>query len=95
MDRIAITGGAPLAGAIPIYGAKNSALKLQAAALLSAEPLVLENMPDLADTRFMAQLLASLGVEVAWIKEARTLRGAVLSMSLSDAAFARASSAST
>ncbi len=74
MDRIAITGGAPLRGTIPIYGAKNSALKLQAAALLSAEPLVLENMPDLADTRFMAQLLASLGVEVAWIKEARTLR---------------------
>jgi UDP-N-acetylglucosamine 1-carboxyvinyltransferase len=74
MDRIAITGGAPLKGIIPIYGAKNSALKLQAAALLSAEPLVLENMPDLADTRFMAQLLASLGVEVAWIKEARTLR---------------------
>lgn len=74
MDRIAITGGAPLQGTIPIYGAKNSALKLQAAALLSAEPLVLENMPDLADTRFMAQLLKSLGVEVAWIKEARTLR---------------------
>jgi len=74
MDRIAIKGGAPLTGTIPIYGAKNSALKLQAASLLSAEPLVLENMPDLADTRFMAQLLASLGVEVAWIKEARTLR---------------------
>ncbi|MGE0595263.1 MAG: UDP-N-acetylglucosamine 1-carboxyvinyltransferase [Hyphomonadaceae bacterium] len=74
MDRIAITGGSPLHGTIPIFGAKNSALKLQAAALLSAEPLVLENMPDLADTRFMAQLLASLGVEVAWIKEARTLR---------------------
>ncbi|MEJ0061189.1 MAG: UDP-N-acetylglucosamine 1-carboxyvinyltransferase [Terricaulis sp.] len=74
MDRIAITGGAPLAGTIPIYGAKNSALKLQAAALLSAEPLVLENMPDLADTRFMAQLLASLGVHIAWIKESRTLR---------------------
>ncbi len=74
MDRIAITGGAPLKGSIPIYGAKNSALKLQAASLLSSEPLVLENMPDLADTRFMAQLLASLGVKVAWIKEARTLR---------------------
>ena len=74
MDRIAITGGAPLRGIIPIYGAKNSALKLQAAALLSAEPLILENMPDLADTRFMAQLLASLGVEVTWIKETRTLR---------------------
>jgi UDP-N-acetylglucosamine 1-carboxyvinyltransferase len=74
MDRIVITGGAPLQGTIPIYGAKNSALKLQAASLLSAEPLMLENMPDLADTRFMAQLLKSLGVEVTWIKETRTLR---------------------
>ncbi len=74
MDRIAIQGGAPLTGTIPIYGAKNSALKLQAAALLSSEPLVLDNMPDLADTRFMAQLLASLGVEIAWIRESRTLR---------------------
>jgi UDP-N-acetylglucosamine 1-carboxyvinyltransferase len=74
MDRIAITGGAPLRGNIPVYGAKNSALKLQAAALLSPEALMLENMPDLADTRFMAQLLGSLGVQIAWIKEARTLR---------------------
>lgn len=74
MDRIAITGGAPLRGTIPIYGAKNSALKLQAASLLAPEPLMLENMPDLADTRFMAQLLATLGVEITWIKETRTLR---------------------
>ena len=74
MDRIAITGGAPLKGTIPIYGAKNSALKLQAASLLAGEPLMLDNMPDLADTRFMAQLLASLGVEITWIKETRTLR---------------------
>jgi UDP-N-acetylglucosamine 1-carboxyvinyltransferase len=74
MDRITITGGAPLKGIIPIYGAKNSALKLQAASLLSAEPLMLENMPDLADTRFMTQLLKSLGVEITWIKETRVLR---------------------
>jgi len=74
MDRIVITGGAPLNGTIPIFGAKNSALKLQAAALLSAEPLMLENMPDLADTRFMAQLLKSLGVDVTWIKETHVLR---------------------
>jgi UDP-N-acetylglucosamine 1-carboxyvinyltransferase len=74
MDRIVITGGAPLNGTIPIYGAKNSALKLQAAGLLSADPVMLENMPDLADTRFMAQLLKSLGVEITWIKETRTLR---------------------
>lgn len=74
MDRIAIIGGAPLQGTIPIYGAKNSALKLQAASLLSAEPLMLENMPDLADTRFMVQLLKTLGVDITWIKETRTLR---------------------
>ena len=66
MDRIAIRGGAPLKGIIPISGAKNSALKLMAASLLSAEPLTLDNMPNLADTRFMAELLASLGVKVDW-----------------------------
>ena len=74
MDRIAITGGAPLNGTIPMYGAKNSALKLQAACLLSGEPLMLENMPDLADTRFMSELLKTLGVEITWIKEMRALR---------------------
>ena len=62
MDSIVIEGGRPLNGEIPIYGAKNSALKLMAAALLTAEPLELTNMPRLADTRFMAHLLAHLGV---------------------------------
>jgi len=66
MDRISILGGRPLEGRIPISGAKNSALKLMAACLLSDQPLVLSNMPNLADSRFMAQLLASLGVEVDW-----------------------------
>jgi UDP-N-acetylglucosamine 1-carboxyvinyltransferase len=70
MDRIHITGGAPLHGVIPISGAKNSALKLMAAALLSDEPLTLSNMPNLADTRFMAGLLETLGVKVEWVKEA-------------------------
>ncbi len=70
MDRLRIIGGAPLSGTIAISGAKNSALKLMAAALLTAEPLTLTNMPNLADTRFLAQLLASLGVEVYWPKGA-------------------------
>lgn len=74
MDRIAIQGGAPLSGAIPISGAKNSALKLLAAALLSEQPLELANMPNLADTRFMAQLLAGLGAEVDWPKGATAAR---------------------
>ncbi|NDC59056.1 MAG: UDP-N-acetylglucosamine 1-carboxyvinyltransferase [Alphaproteobacteria bacterium] len=66
MDRIVIVGGAPLSGEITISGAKNSALKLIAAALLTSEPLTLDRMPNLADTRFMAQLLMTLGVGVAW-----------------------------
>jgi UDP-N-acetylglucosamine 1-carboxyvinyltransferase len=65
LDRIAITGGARLAGEIPISGAKNSAIKLMAASLLTDEPLRLTNMPRLADTRFLGRLLQRLGTEVA------------------------------
>ena len=64
MDRIAITGGARLEGEIAISGAKNSAIKLMAASLLTDQPLRLTNMPRLADTRFLGQLLRRLGVEV-------------------------------
>jgi UDP-N-acetylglucosamine 1-carboxyvinyltransferase len=64
MDRIAITGGARLEGEIPISGAKNSAIKLMAASLLTDEPLRLTNMPRLADTRFLGKLLRRLGTEV-------------------------------
>jgi UDP-N-acetylglucosamine 1-carboxyvinyltransferase len=64
LDRIAITGGVPLNGVIPIGGAKNSAIKLMAASLLTDEPLRLTNMPRLADTRFLGRLLQRLGAEV-------------------------------
>jgi len=64
LDRIAITGGARLNGEIPISGAKNSAIKLMAASLLTEEPLRLTNMPRLADTRFLGKLLQKLGTEV-------------------------------
>ena len=64
MDRIAIIGGARLAGEIPISGAKNSAIKLMAASLLTDETLRLTNMPRLADTRFLGKLLQRLGTEV-------------------------------
>ena len=62
MDRIRIVGGVPLKGEIVIGGAKNSALKLMCAAILSDRPLVLENVPRLADIRTAAQLLESMGV---------------------------------
>ena len=65
MDRILIRGGAPLSGAIPIGGAKNAALPLMAASLLTAEPLVLANLPDLADIRTMANLLVQHGIVIA------------------------------
>jgi UDP-N-acetylglucosamine 1-carboxyvinyltransferase len=64
MDRIAITGGRPLQGSIPISGAKNSALKLMAAALLTDQPVRLKSMPRLADTRFLGRLLERLGARV-------------------------------
>ncbi|HZZ32707.1 MAG TPA: UDP-N-acetylglucosamine 1-carboxyvinyltransferase [Phenylobacterium sp.] len=64
MDRIAITGGARLQGEIPISGAKNSAIKLMAASLLTEDTLRLTNMPRLADTRFLGKLLQRLGTEV-------------------------------
>jgi UDP-N-acetylglucosamine 1-carboxyvinyltransferase len=65
MDRIHIRGGVRLSGAIPVSGAKNAALKLMAASLLTAEPLTLRNVPRLADVRAMADLLKSFGTLVA------------------------------
>jgi UDP-N-acetylglucosamine 1-carboxyvinyltransferase len=64
MDAIRIYGGVPLRGEIPISGAKNAALPLMAACLLSDEPLVLENVPALADIKTMSQLLSQHGADV-------------------------------
>src|SRR4051812_40193281 len=65
MDRIRIIGGTPLVGTIPISGAKNAALPLMAASLLTDETLTLSNMPYLADIVTMANLLAQHGVELS------------------------------
>ena len=64
MDAIRINGGKPLQGEIVIGGAKNAALPLMAAALLTESPLVLSNVPKLADIAFMSELLTSFGVKV-------------------------------
>src|SRR5215471_17854559 len=64
MDKICIRGGAPLAGVIPIGGAKNAALPLMTASLLTAETVTLENVPALADIATMANLLVQHGVAV-------------------------------
>ncbi len=64
MDRIRLTGGTALHGEIPISGAKNAALPLMIASLLTDEPLVLTNLPRLTDIATLARLLAQLGVEI-------------------------------
>lgn len=64
MDRFQIEGGAPLQGEARISGAKNAALPLMAAALLTAEPLVLHNIPPLRDVYTLIRLLRGIGVQV-------------------------------
>ncbi len=64
MNRIRIHGGNRLVGKIPVGGAKNAALPLLAAALLSDRPLVLDNVPRLADIQSMLALLAQHGVAI-------------------------------
>jgi UDP-N-acetylglucosamine 1-carboxyvinyltransferase len=65
MDRLIIQGGAPLSGEIRVSGAKNAALPLMCAALLTREQLTLSNVPHLRDVSTMLRLLAQLGVEVS------------------------------
>lgn len=63
MDRIRITGGNELNGVIPISGAKNAALPLMIAALLTSETLTLENVPHLADVEQLIRILGNHGVD--------------------------------
>jgi len=65
MDQIVIQGGNRLSGEIRISGAKNAALPLMAASLLSAEPLTLTNLPRLADISTMSKLLEQHGVAIS------------------------------
>ncbi len=62
MDKLLIEGGYPLEGDIRVSGAKNAALPILCASLLTAEPLALTNVPQLNDVRTMQSLLAQMGV---------------------------------
>ena len=64
MDRFLIRGGHGLAGSVGVSGAKNAALPILAASLLSAEALELSNVPQLQDVRTMQRLLAGMGVDI-------------------------------
>src|SRR5690349_15747593 len=64
MDKFVIRGGNPLVGNIRISGAKNAALPAMAAAILTEEPVILENIPDVRDIQTERKLLVSMGAEV-------------------------------
>jgi UDP-N-acetylglucosamine 1-carboxyvinyltransferase len=64
MQKFIIQGGAPLGGTITAGGSKNAALPLISACLLTDEPLVLHNVPAIADVRVQGELLRALGVSV-------------------------------
>jgi UDP-N-acetylglucosamine 1-carboxyvinyltransferase len=64
MDKLVIRGGNPLLGTIRVSGAKNAALPCMAAALLTDEPVILENIPQVRDIETTRKLLAAMGAEV-------------------------------
>lgn len=74
MSRFVIKGGRPVSGVHRVPGNKNAALPMLAASLLTAEPVVLSNLPLIADVRTMIDLLAELGAQVELDGERRTVR---------------------
>jgi UDP-N-acetylglucosamine 1-carboxyvinyltransferase len=73
MDQLHIIGGRALYGEVEISGAKNAALPIICAALLTDEDLILDNVPDLKDIKTLCQILASMGVTYTHNKDQQTL----------------------
>jgi len=65
-DALVIEGGRPLRGTVKVSGSKNGALGAMAACLLTDESCYIENVPDIGDVRYMAEVLRSLGARVEW-----------------------------
>ena len=71
MDKLLVRGGKPLEGEARVSGAKNAALPIMCASLLTEQPLVLTNVPSLMDVRTMAKLLAQMGVQAEPLADGR------------------------
>ena len=84
MDKFVIRGGNPLVGIIRVSGAKNSALPCMAAAILTEDEVVLENIPQVRDIATERKLLAAMGAEVEISAGARRDRTTISCRSLSD-----------
>jgi UDP-N-acetylglucosamine 1-carboxyvinyltransferase len=74
MESFLIKGGTPLHGEVTISGSKNAALPIMAATLLTSEPCVIRDVPNLSDTRFMTRILESLGAKVEFKNGTLTVR---------------------
>src|ERR1700687_1724699 len=79
MDKLRVSGGRRLEGEVRISGAKNAALPIMCAALLSARPLALSNVPQLMDVATMARLLAQMSVDIERSGERIVLHAASIS----------------
>jgi UDP-N-acetylglucosamine 1-carboxyvinyltransferase len=64
MQKFVITGGSPLSGTVRIAGAKNAALKMMAAAVLTDQPVALRNVPKISDVTIMREVMSDIGFEV-------------------------------
>jgi UDP-N-acetylglucosamine 1-carboxyvinyltransferase len=84
MDKFLITGRTPLVGVIHVSGAKNSALPCMAAAILTEDEIILENIPQVRDIDTERRLLASMGAEVALIASETGLCTRIRCATLSD-----------
>ncbi|RFC31276.1 MAG: UDP-N-acetylglucosamine 1-carboxyvinyltransferase [Candidatus Nitrotoga sp. MKT] len=76
MQKLVVQGGIPLCGEVRISGAKNAALPIMCASLLTSDVLQLSNMPDLHDIATMRKLLEQMGVKVAVQGDEMALHGA-------------------
>ncbi|MDD5671616.1 MAG: UDP-N-acetylglucosamine 1-carboxyvinyltransferase, partial [Candidatus Omnitrophica bacterium] len=74
MDKVVVTGGRKLTGEVTVSGAKNSALPIMAASLLSEEESIIENVPPLRDIQTMMRLLRSLGARVSYENQTVVIR---------------------
>jgi UDP-N-acetylglucosamine 1-carboxyvinyltransferase len=79
VDKLRISGGRPLEGEVPVSGAKNAALPIMCAALLSGKPLSLSNVPRLMDISTMAKLMGQMGVAVERSTDGLTLNSKSIS----------------
>ena len=64
MESFIIEGGQPLKGSIKPQGAKNEALQILCATLLTSEPIIVNNIPNILDVNKLIQILTNLGVEI-------------------------------